>query len=197
MDKKTVEFYNRNAHKYAEWRTNEGIDLSQKIFLNEIKSEGEIIDLGCGTGEKTIWFHKQGLKVDAVDASPQMLEKLNNFKGIKIQKVDLSKIEFPKKYDGMWASFSIQHLGKNIQDLLFKKISKALNNNGILYIGIHEGYKIYRDNLNRLYVPRSENEIRKVFKKNDLMIFNFFKEKNLSFDNEPIKVMHIFAKLKI
>ena len=126
-----------------------------------------------------------------------MLEKLNNFKGIKIQKVDLSKIEFPKKYDGMWASFSIQHLGKNIQDLLFKKISKALNNNGILYIGIHEGYKIYRDNLNRLYLPRSENEIRKVFKKNDLMIFNFFKEKNLSFDNEPIKVMHIFAKLKI
>lgn len=197
MDKKTIEFYNNNAHKYAEWRTNEGIDLSQKIFLNEIKSEGEIIDLGCGTGEKTIWFHKQGLKVDAVDASPQMFEKLNNFKGIKIQKVDLSKIEFQKKYDGMWASFSIQHLVKNIQDLLFKKISKALNNNGILYIGIHEGYKIYRDNLNRLYVPRSENEIRKVFKKNDLMIFNFFKEKNLSFDNEPIKVMHIFAKLKI
>ena len=197
MDKKTVEFYNKNAQKYAEWRTNEGIDLSQKIFLTEIKPEGEIIDLGCGTGEKTIWFHKQGLKVVAVDASPQMLEKLNNCKNIKIQKVDLSKIEFPKKYDGMWASFSIQHLGKNIQDLLFKKISKALNNNGILYIGIHEGYKIYRDNLNRLYLPRSENEIRKVFKKNDLMIFNFFKEKNLSFDNEPIKVMHIFAKLKI
>ena len=174
MDKKTIEFYNNNAHKYAEWRSAEGIDITQKIFLNEIRSGGKMIDLGCGTGEKTIWFHKQGLKVDAVDASPKMLEKFDNLKDININQTDLSKIIFSKKYDGAWASFSIQHLKKSLQDLLFEKISNALKKNGILYVGIHEGHKFYRDDLQRLYVPRSENGLRKVLKKNDFKIFNFF-----------------------
>ena len=38
MDKKTIEFYNKNAHRYAEWRSKESADLSQRIFLNEMKS---------------------------------------------------------------------------------------------------------------------------------------------------------------
>ena len=195
MDKKTIEFYNKNAHRYAEWRSKEAADLSQRIFLNEVKLNGNIIDFGCGTGEKAIWFSKKGLKVDAVDASIEMLEKFKQFKDINIKQIDLSKIMFLRKYDGVWASFSIQHLERNIQDRLFKKISKTLNKNGIFYIGIHEGNKSYRDNLNRLYEPRSETELKKILKKNKLQIFNFFKEKNFSFDNKPIKIMHIFSKL--
>ena len=194
MDKKTIEFYNKNSHRYAEWRSKESADLSQTIFLNEVKLNGKINDLGCGTGEKAIWFNKKGLKVDAVDASIKMLEKFKQFKDINTKQIDLSKIMFLKKYDGVWASFSIQHLEKSIQDRLFKKISKTLNKNGIFYIGIHEGNKSYRDNLHRLYVPRSETELKKILKKNKLQIFNFFKENNFSFDNKPIKIMHIFSK---
>ena len=85
--------------------------------------------------------------------------------------------------------------GKKYTGQIIKKISKTLNKNGIFYIGIHEGNKSYRDNLHRLYVPRSENELKKILKKNKLQIFNFFKENNFSFDNKPIKIMHIFSKL--
>ncbi len=194
MDKKTIAFYENNAQKYAKWRSKEGRDLPEKIFLNEVKTSGEIIDLGCGTGEKTVRFYNKGLKVTAVDASSEMLKKIIKINGINIQLIDLSNISFLKKYDGVWASFSIQHLYKSKQDLLFEKVSRAMNKNGVFYVGIHEGHKIYRDNLQRLYVPRSEKDLRKVFKKNNFRIFNFFKEKNFSFDNNQINVMHIFAK---
>ena len=197
LDKETINFYNNNAQRYAKWRSTEKIDLPQKIFLNEIKSYGEIIDLGCGTGEKTMWFQKQGLKVTALDASYGMLKQFDKIKNINIQQMDLSKISFSKKYDGIWASFSIQHLEKTEQNLLVRKVSSALNKSGVFYVGIHEGNKIYRDNLHRLYVPRTEIDLRKIFRKNNFKIFNFFKEKNLSFDNKPINVMHIFGKLKI
>ena len=53
-----------------------------------------------------------------------MLEKFKHFKDINTKQIDLSKIMFLKKYDGVWASFSIQHLEKSIQDRLFKKIQK-------------------------------------------------------------------------
>ena len=195
MDHKTIEFYNKNASEYAKWRSTEKIDLAQKIFCNELPSSGQIIDLGCGTGEKSIWFSQKGFKVDAVDASFKMLEIFESYKSVKIQQMDLNEIVFSKKYDGIWASFSIQHLEKKNQDLLFCKISKALNKNGIFYIGIHEGHKAYRDNLSRLYVPRTESELRKVLKNLNLRIFNLFREENFSFDNKPITIMHIYAKM--
>ena len=74
----------------------------------------------------------------------------------------MNEIVFSKRYDGIWASFSIQHLEKKNQDLLFGKISKALNKKGIFYIGMHEGHKAYRDHINRLYVPRSKRELKKI-----------------------------------
>ena len=197
MENKTIEFYNKNASEYAKWRSTEKIDLAQKIFCNELPSSGHIIDLGCGTGEKSIWFSQKGFKVDAVDASFKMLEIFESYKSVKIQQMDLNEIVFSKKYDGIWASFSIQHLEKKNQDLLFCKISKALNKKGIFYIGIHEGHKAYRDNLSRLYVPRTESELRKVLKNLNLRIFNLFREENFSFDNKPITVMHIYAKMGI
>ena len=195
MDHKTIEFYNKNASEYAKWRSTEKIDLAQKIFCNELPSSGQIIDLGCGTGEKSIWFSQKGFKVDAVDASFKMLEIFESYKSVKIQQMDLNEIVFSKKYDGIWASFSIQHLEKKNQDLLFCKISKALNKRGIFYIGIHEGHKAYRDNLSRLYVPRTESELRKVLKNLNLRIFNIYREENFSFDNKPITIMHIYAKM--
>lgn len=194
MDDKTIEFYNSNADQYAKWRSTEKIDLVQTIFRNELPLGGKIIDLGCGTGEKTVWFNKKGFEVDAVDASKKMLEKFNKCGGINTQLMDLNEIVFSKKYDGIWASFSIQHLKKKQQDFLFFKISKALNKNGIFYIGIHEGHKAYRDNLNRLYVPRAEDDLRKVFKNLNFKVFNFFREKNFSFDHKPINIMHFYAK---
>ena len=51
MDKQTIEFYNINARKYADWRSAEGIDIAQKIFLNEINSDGKMIDEGCQKAE--------------------------------------------------------------------------------------------------------------------------------------------------
>ena len=93
--------------------------------------------------------------------------------------MDLNEIVFSKKYDGIWASFSIQHLEKKNQDLLFGKISKALNKKGIFYIGIHEGHKDYRDNLNRLYVPRTENGLRKVLKSFNLRILIYLEKRIL------------------
>ena len=115
-------------------------------------------------GEKSIWFSQKGFKVDAVDASLKMLEILESHIAINIQQMDLNEIVFSKKYDGIWASFSIQHLEKKKPRLVIWKNFQSFKQKGNFYIGIHEGHKAYRDNLNRLYVPRTENGLRKVLK---------------------------------
>ena len=76
MDDKTINFYNKNAEKYSKWRSNETEDQAQKIFLKYTKPDGHVLDLGCGTGEKTLWFRNNGLAVTAIDASAKMLKFL-------------------------------------------------------------------------------------------------------------------------
>jgi SAM-dependent methyltransferase len=41
--------------------------------LGDLKGR-RLLDLGCGTGETTVWFALQGATVDAVDISPRMVE---------------------------------------------------------------------------------------------------------------------------
>ncbi len=194
MDNKTIKFYDYNAEKYSKWRSDQGADQAQKVFLQNTKSAGYILDLGCGTGEKSLWFRNNGLAVKAVDASGEMLKFLKNAQGIFCSQMDIAKLEPAEKFDGIWASFSLQHLKKNEQNKLLKKIPRILNKGGTFYLGIHEGKQSYRDQLGRLYVPRSEKDLRAIFSSNELSIFEFFKEKSSSFDGKPIEVMHFFAR---
>ena len=196
MDNKTINFYNHNADKYSKWRSDQSADEAQTIFLQNTKSAGHVLDLGCGTGEKTLWFKQKGLMVTAVDASGEMLKYLTNINGVSCSQMDITELDFEEKFDSIWASFSVQHLEINEQDQLFAKIPNNLKNGGVFYLGMHEGTQSYRDQLGRLYVPRSENDLRNNCASNNLSIFDFFREQSTSFDGKPIKVMHLFARLK-
>ena len=67
---------------------------------------------------------------------------------------------------------------------------------GIFYLGIHEGDRSYRDQLGRLYVPRTEKDLRAICHSHNLVVFEFFREESSSFDGHPIEVMHMFSRLK-
>ncbi len=196
MDNKTIDFYNHNAEKYFKWRSGQGADRAQQVFLQSMIRSGHILDLGCGTGEKSLWFKENGLRVTAIDASPEMLKYLTNIEELSCRQMDIRELKFEEKFDGIWASFSVQHLTLNEQNLLFAKIPRNLKVGGVFYLGIHEGNQSYRDQLGRLYVPRMENDLRDHYLSCNLSIFEFFREHSTSFDGKPIEVMHLFAKLK-
>ena len=194
MDNETIKFYNRNANQYSAWRFKEGEDKAQTTFLEHLGCTGHILDLGCGTGEKALWFRKNGLTITAIDASKEMLKHLQKVNGISSFQMDITDLDLDEKFDGIWASFSLQHLKKTDQDILIKDIPTLLKKGGIFYLGIHEGNQSYRDELGRLYVPRTESDLEYVLSTHKLSIIEIFKEKTSSFDGKPINVMHIFSK---
>ena len=195
MDSKTIKFYNENADQYSAWRFKEGKDKTQATFLEHLGYTGHILDLGCGTGEKALWFRKNGLTITAIDASKEMLKYLQKVNGISSFQMDITDLDLDEKFDGIWASFSLQHLKKTDQDILIKDIPTLLKKAGIFYLGIHEGNQSYRDELGRLYVPRTESDLEYVLSTHKLSIIEIFKEKTSSFDGKPINVMHIFSQL--
>ena len=196
MDKTTLDFYDKNAEKYLEWRSFQGPERAQEIFLQNVRTQGRILDVGCGTGNHSVWFAQKGFNVTAFDASKKMVGWLKQKNRVKCFQSDILDFNFDIGFDGIWCSFALQHLEKSNQNKFLEKIPKGLNKQGVFYLGIHEGSQEFRDKFGRYYAPRTQVEINSLFLKIGLSIFKTIKESSSSFDGSPIKVMHFFSTLK-
>jgi SAM-dependent methyltransferase len=74
------------------------------FFLDVVKKFGQpVLDVGCGTGRILLDFMQQGIDIDGVDNSPEMLERLRQ----KAEKLNLhpsvyhqemERLDLPRKY---------------------------------------------------------------------------------------------------
>ena len=102
-------------------------------FLKKHKVE-TAIDLGCGSGNETIYMIKNGIKVLAIDKQlnkNNILERLTKQEKQKISFIEKSfeQVELPKT-DLITAFFSIPFCNPKEFNNLWKKIYDAINKNG-------------------------------------------------------------------
>ena len=193
-DKQTIEFYNTNAQKYSSYSyEHEKGELYQK-FLNYIPEKGSILDAGCGAGWDTKFFLKNGYTVTALDASVKLLEVIETHKNLEKIESDFLNFKSNKIFDGIWASFSLQHLPKSDFKPALKLLKNSLSETGFFYIGIHEGNKEIRDTLDRYYSYYGESEISGIIQSLNLKILSLDKLESKSFDGKKINTMHLLIK---
>ena len=194
FDKQTIEFYNENAQKYSSYSyEHEKGELYQK-FLNYLPGKGSILDAGCGAGWDTKFFLKNGYTVTALDASVKLLEVIETHKNLEKIESDFLNFKSNKIFDGIWASFSLQHLPKSDFKPALKLLKNSLSETGFFYIGIHEGNKEIRDTLGRYYSYYGESEISGIIQSLNLKIFSLDKLESKSFDGKKINTMHLLIK---
>ena len=194
FDKQTIEFYNTNAQKYSSYSfEHEKGELYQK-FLNYLPEKGSILDAGCGAGWDTKFFLKNGYTVTALDASVKLLEVIETHKNLEKIESDFLNFKSKKIFDGIWASFSLQHLPKSDFKPALKLLKNSLSETGFFYIGIHEGNKEIRDTLGRYYSYYGESEISGIIQSLNLKIFSLDKLESKSFDGKKINTMHLLIK---
>ncbi len=104
----------------------------------QVKSVGNILDVGAGTGLMSAFFHEKYPKatISLVDISAQMLNKAKErFEGeqnITFLQADFADADFGEaQYDVIISGLAIHHLPHELKQLLFKKIYRALSPGGI------------------------------------------------------------------
>ena len=194
FDKQTIEFYNTNAQKYSSYSyEHEKGELYQK-FLNYLPEKGSILDAGCGAGWDAKFFLKNGYTVTALDASVKLLEVIETHKNLEKIESDFLNFKSNKIFDGIWASFSLQHLPKSDFNPVLKLLNNSLSETGFFYIGIHEGNKEIRDTLGRYYSYYGESEISGIIQSLNLKIMSLDKLESKSFDGKKINTMHLLIQ---
>lgn len=139
MLNKTINYYDTNAKEFVEGTLNVDFKTTQDKFINKLPDKGYILDFGCGSGRDTKYFLAKDFNVDAIDGSIELCKIASEYTNIKVRHMYFNELSIVNKYDGIWACSSILHL--SLDDLVdvFKRMSKALKDEGIIYTSFKYG----------------------------------------------------------
>lgn len=139
MLNKTINYYDTNAKEFVEGTLNVDFKVTQDKFINKLPAKGYILDFGCGSGRDTKYFLAKDFNVDAIDGSIELCKIASEYTNIKVNHMYFNELSIVNKYDGIWACSSILHL--SLDDLVdvFKRMSKALKDEGIIYTSFKYG----------------------------------------------------------
>ena len=196
FDQKTIDFYNLQSFEYSSWSSKHRNDDILIKFISMLPEKSKILDLGCGAGHDSLYFVSKEFSVTALDASQKILETIPKNPNIKIINSDFISFKNKIKFSGIWSSFSLQHIKKKYLLSTVQFLEKYLLQQGIFYIGIHEGNKELRDSLGRYYCYYEEVEILDYLNKAGFKLINFSRDKSKSYDGDDINIMHLFLQKK-
>lgn len=135
--KDTLNYYDNNIDLYKSlWFDDFSINYNFEIpdiFLSYLNKESKILDMGCGTGRDSKYFKQLGYLVKSIDGSKEMCKIASNLLNEEVEQLNFLDIDYKDEFDGIFACASLLHLSNEDLLVVFKKISNALKENGILY----------------------------------------------------------------
>lgn len=134
-----------NQYDSNENKTRDVEAIAIRETLANIKFD-KCLEIGCGTGKNTEWLKGMGNEIVAVDFSDEMLEKAKEkIISPKVQfiQADITKDWFfaHQQFDLLTFSLVLEHI-EDLDDI-FRKVSKVIVPNGLVYLGELHPFKQY------------------------------------------------------
>ncbi|HFK8414182.1 TPA: class I SAM-dependent methyltransferase [Klebsiella pneumoniae] len=130
----TIDFYKKHAHKWDEIRQKYFREKSwMKHFLSETSPEGNILDIGCGSGDPLGgYIINQGYNLTGIDTSSPLIELcIKRHPSHNWIVGDMRTLSLNKSFDGILAWDSFFHLTQDDQRKMFS-LFKAHSDKGTM-----------------------------------------------------------------
>ncbi|HEY9040225.1 MAG TPA: class I SAM-dependent methyltransferase [Roseovarius sp.] len=160
VDKKTLGVYGARAQDYAAITGDLTGDKHLAIFIAALPPGARVLDIGCGPGRAAGQMAAAGLRVDAIDAAPEMVAMAAAQPGVTAWQATFDEIAGEALYDGIWANFSLLHAPRAAFPEHLSAIRRALKPGGLFHIGMKTGEGEGRDTLGRFYTYYTEQDLR-------------------------------------
>ena len=154
-----MNYYNQNAQAFFNGTANVEVTSLYDKFAPLIENGATIIDAGCGSGRDSKYFVSQGFKVQAFDASQELVKLACNHSSLNVVQATFLEFESAEQVDAIWACASLLHVPKSELNKTFVHLSTMLKTNGIFYCSFKYGdEEIERDgrrftNVNEFSLP--------------------------------------------
>ena len=150
------------------WTLNEN-----RVFLELVKSENNILDIGCGKGTFLKKLADKGISCDGIDFSKTMIDAARkNYEGynINLYHGNFITYDFKKKYDCIISNAVLEHVEDD--SAFIRKIEMLLNPNGklILLTSAHPWlYSVFDESVHH-YRRYGKKQLHELVKKNKFII---------------------------
>ncbi len=159
VDARTIEVYDARAADYK--RLTKELDGYDQLaaFCEAMPAGGHVLDLGCGPGLYAAFIAKQGCKVDAVDASIEMVKLAAQQAGVVARQASFDDISGVGVYDGIWANFSLLHAPRDAFPKHLAALHRACKSEAKFHITMKLGSNAGRDGIDRMYTYYQEDDL--------------------------------------
>lgn len=158
-DLETISVYDRQADEYAKMTESDARDQQLLDFIAALPPGSKVLDLGCGPGFAAAAMAKAGLRVDATDASSEMVTLAAEHDGVTAWQATFDQIDGSALYDGIWANFSLLHAPRDQMPMHLGALHRAAKPGARFHIGLKAGTGEWRDSLGRLYTYYAKKEL--------------------------------------
>lgn len=122
------------------WNLKDSIEVNTfaEAVLKIVKNENKktLLDLGCGNGNDSLFFHQMGLFVTAIDLAQKTIDSLKNeHPEIAWYCQDIKDpIHHISKQDVVYAHLSLHYFEDDVTAKIFRNIAEILNEDGLLFV---------------------------------------------------------------
>ena len=155
----TLQYYIDNAEEYARQTADADMSSVLNIFVGRIPANGNILDLGCGSGRDSKTFLEMGYSVTALDGSPELCRIASKRTGLQVRCLMFQELDHIKTFDGIWACSSLHHLSRDQLNETLPRVIKALKPGGVLYTCFKYGERDYDDEKGRHFTCTTEQSV--------------------------------------
>ncbi len=115
----------------------------------------EVLDAGCGTGEKSCYFSYYGAEVTAIDrCSPSLTKGKELAEKFRLQvsfmQCDIAELETEKNYDHIFCLGVLHHSSNPYR--LFQMLASLCKPGGIVTIGLYNRYGRFAHRARRMWI---------------------------------------------
>jgi SAM-dependent methyltransferase len=135
----SVDYYDHNAAVFVEQTLNVDMSGSYGKFLRLLPAGGSVLDAGSGSGRDAAYFISQGYKVEAFDASAEMVAATQQNAGIPAIQMSFEEFAWGHQFDGIWACASLLHVKRTLLPDVMQRMAKTLKDGGAMYASFKLG----------------------------------------------------------
>jgi len=144
-------FYQKQASSYAQETTSVDLETLYARFLQHLKPNAHILDLGCGSGRDSRYFLNHGFEITALDGSSELAKIAENLIKQKVLVALYQDMLFDNEFDAIWACASLLHCPEDQILSVLSRVNKALKKDGVFYASFKWGDGESCDALGRLF----------------------------------------------